>query len=81
MPSERKFYRTRFIVEVLSEEPIEGCELTDILRDCNEGDCVLYSNHSEQFQETGPIMAKLLEDCGSDAEFFQLTPEGEDKEE
>lgn len=82
MPSERKFFRTRFTVEVLSEDEISGgAELTDVLRECDIGDFVLHSIDRETFPETGPTMAKLLDDAGSDSEFFRLTPEGDDMDE
>lgn len=77
--SKRKFHRTRFTVEVLSEDPIpDGAELIHVLHECDEGDFVLHSVHSESFVETGEHMAKLLADCGSDESFFQLTSLGED---
>lgn len=78
-PSKRKFYRTRFTVEIMSEDPIpDGAELCQLLHECDTGDCVLHSISSETFEETGEHMAKLLVDCGSDESFFQLTSLGED---
>lgn len=78
MPSERVFYKTKFSFEVLSEAPIYDGELTDILHDCIHGDFSMGAVKREQQELDGPAAAKALEDQGSDPEFFQLTPEGDD---
>jgi hypothetical protein len=79
IPSNRKFYRTVFQVEVLSEEPYENNNLDTLYYDITEGHCsgkVTKIVHNEE--KTGPEIAKLLEAQSSEPEFFQLTPEGED---
>jgi len=79
MPSKRKFFRTSFTFDVLSEEEIpDGVEIANILRECAEGEYVCAGTSQEQKELTGPEMAKALEEAASDAEFFQLTPEGDD---
>lgn len=75
---ERKFHRHVYMVEVLSEEELPSMSLEDLHHEITEGHC------SGQFMETfhqkvgGPCMAKLLQEQGSDPEFFQLTDEGDD---
>lgn len=78
-PSKRKFYLTRFIVEVLSEGEIpDGVDMRDVMRECDEGEYVLHSTNTESIEHTPKNMAKLLNDAGSDPEFFQLDENGED---
>lgn len=81
MPSQRKFYRTIIQVEVLSEEPYEITDLEDIAYDVDQGDCSGITKIVSTETVGGPEITKLLEAQGSDPEFFQLTPEGEDIEE
>jgi len=75
---ERKFHRHVYMVEVLSEEELPSMSLEGLAYEINEGHC------SGQFMETfhqevgGPCMAKLLQEQGSDPEFFQLSSEGDD---
>ena len=80
--SERKFYRSVVQVEVLSEEPLKECLLTD-LDDLNyltsEGDCsgdIKITVHNEEVN--GPRMALLLQEQRSDPSFFGLTDDGND---
>lgn len=83
--SKRKFYKTVYQVEVLSEEKFDeddGMSLTDI-------DDEITNGHSsgrvikiiDNEEKTGEEMAKLLKEQGSDTEFFQLTDDGKDTEE
>lgn len=79
MAEPRKFYRHRYTLEVLSETQFDGdVELRDVLRECDEGELVLHSISHETFEETPQIMAKLLNDCGSEPGFFNLDDEGKD---
>ena len=81
MTSKRKFYKTVFSYEILSEDPIESFSLDDINYETQE---VRWSGQFlETKQETldGKEAAKALENQSSDPEFFNLTPEGNDLEE
>lgn len=78
--SKRKFYRNTFLVEVLTEEPIGSCPgLDTIQHQITDG---AWNGEVTHLQENRPVRArraaKLLQESGSDPEFFRLTPEGED---
>ena len=82
MTSKRKFYRSVFQVEVLSEKPISpDMDIRSIMEETIEGD---YSGKTTEVvwnaEVDGPTMAKLLQDQASDAGFFGLTEDGEDTE-
>lgn len=83
--SKRKFYRTVYQIEVLSEEKFDnegGMSLTDIDNAITDGDCsgrVTFIVNNEE--KTGKEMAELLKEQGSDPEFFQLDENGNDLEE
>ncbi len=83
--SKRKFYRTVYQIEVLSEEKFDnegGMSLTDIDNAITDGDCsgrVKFIVNNEE--KTGKEMAELLKEQGSDPEFFQLDENGNDLEE
>ena len=81
MPSKRKFYETTFTVRVLSEEDVQGWELRDVLRECEDGDLVLASIAAEPLEANGHVMAKLLIMAGSEEAFFRLTEDGDDMDE
>lgn len=79
--STRKFYRTVFQIEVLSEEelPIDMC-LRAVMSECEDGP---YSGDVQKRVETiidGRQAAKALQKQGSDPGFFGLTDQGEDTE-
>ena len=75
----RKFYRTLYTVEVLSEEPLpEGITLEDINYEIVEGGCSGVVTTSVEEVLDGAAMAKALKRQFSDPEFFRLTEDGED---
>lgn len=82
MTSKRKFYRTVFHYEVLSEEPIEdigNISLEDIDYECRVGSYSgAFYGEVEYSELTGSEMARALQAQGSDPEFFQLDKEGND---
>jgi hypothetical protein len=80
MSSNRKFYRTTLVYEVLSEEPYQFEGLNTLAYDVYEGhnSGMLVSENREEVD--GPTAARLLQAQGSDPEFFMLTPEGDDTE-
>lgn len=77
---ERTFHRQVYVVEVLSEEELPDMSLEDLAYEINEGHCSGQFLESFHQEVGGPCMAKLLQGQGSDPEFFQLTPEGDDTE-
>lgn len=83
MSSKRKFYQTVFRFEMLTEEPPrDNYSLADIHYETTEGHASgKFLANSIQITVTGPEMARLLLEQGSDPEFFCLTPDGEDTEE
>lgn len=79
MPSNRKFYRSVIQVEVLSEEPVDFDDLTEVDYQITEGDCSGFVTDVVTNEEVdGVRMAKLLEEQGSDPGFFGLDAEGND---
>jgi hypothetical protein len=78
MPSSRKFYRTVFTVEVLSEEEPEPVDLEVLNQQITDGPWsgVVTKGKSEEIG--GARMAELLQEQGSDPGFFELTDDGED---
>lgn len=82
MANTKKYYRTVYQVEVLSEEKFDdggGMSLTDIDEAITNGDCsgrvtTIVDNQAV----SGKEMVKLLKAQGSDPEFFQLDKEGND---
>ena len=78
--SKRRFHRTLIQVEVLSEEPYNPESLAEVANDIVQGDCSGKWDVKLQTEVTGRTMAKLLQDQGSDPEFFMLTEDGEDTE-
>ena len=80
--SKRKFYRNTFLIEVLSKDPISSCPSLETIRyQMNDGDWVGEVTHLKENRVVrARKMVALLDDMGSDSEFFCLTPEGEDME-
>lgn len=76
----RKFYKTTFTIEVLSEEPL-GDELTlsQIDYAITEGPCVGFTLLNRQEELTSKQMADALYEAGSDPGFFQLDDDGNEK--
>jgi hypothetical protein len=75
----RKFYRTVYTVEVLSEEPITvNVDLDDLNYMITDGDCSgkIETNGSDEID--GVTAAKLLMEQGSDPEFFRIDKNGND---
>jgi hypothetical protein len=78
-PSQRKFYRTVYTIEVLSEEIIpENASLNDVIEESTIGGYSMIVEKPTFAEVNGPTMAKLLLAQASDPEFFQLNQYGED---
>ncbi len=77
MASDKKFYKTVFSVEVLSEyRSVEASSLTTIAREIDQGD---WSGHVEVVEVkelTGKEAADALQEQGSDPGFFMLNEDG-----
>ena len=74
----RKFYRTTFIYEVLSEdEPVDNClDLRALQELTYYGDCVGRFGETRVNELTGKEAADVLYDFGSEPGFFLLDDEG-----
>jgi hypothetical protein len=74
----RKFYRTTFIYEVLSEdEPVDNCLDLGTLREVTHyGDCVGRFGETRVNELTGKEAADALYEFGSEPGFFLLDDEG-----
>jgi hypothetical protein len=82
MTSKRSFYKTTYVVEVLSEEPIpDQLTLGQVIAEAEEG------GYSSQVTSTttavldGPAAAQELLAQRSEPAFFRLTGDGDDLDE
>jgi hypothetical protein len=76
MPSQRKFYKTTLVVEILSEEPEYEFDPYRAVGDSARVSCDVKSEATVELD--GPAAAKALIDQRSDSEFFELDEEGND---
>lgn len=76
----RKFYKTVIKVEVLSEEPFDYDNLSDIHNQITDGDCSGEYTTTKITILTAKQAASTLIRQGSDPEFFQLDRNGNDLE-
>jgi hypothetical protein len=82
MMTKRKFYRTIFQVEVLSEEPYpQDADLSDIEQDTSTGPCVGEITCTGTEELNGKQAADALYAVRSEPGFFHLDDEGNDTEE
>jgi hypothetical protein len=82
MASKHKFYRTVYMVEVLSDEPVhfERLHEVDEARAKHEVSGSFWDEISNE-EVDGPTMATLLLHHASDPSFFGLDEEGNDLDE
>ena len=75
----RKFFKTRIVVEVISEEcPVSELGLADIAREITQGDCSGEIVDTQVISLTPSQAAQALIDQGSDPDFLglgEVTPE------
>jgi hypothetical protein len=78
--STRKFYKTVYTLEILSEEPLEGFlpSLMQLHYMITDGDCSGKMVSGDSVEIDGATAAKLLIEQGSDPEFFMLDEYGND---
>lgn len=77
--SKRKFYKTVFEIEVLSEEPLsDELSLEDVAYEITEGGCSGVVNRKGHKVLNGKQAAKALIAQASDPGHFRLTDDGED---
>lgn len=76
--SKRKFYRTTFTIEVLSDRQLGEVSLEQLAYLTDQGDCVGSALVGKEHKVSAKVMAGLLEDAGSDPGFFQLNDDGSD---
>jgi len=73
----RKFYKTVYEIEVLSEEKIpEWMSVEEIAYEITSGGCSAVFNHIKTQELTGKECAEELMNQGSDPEFFQIDENG-----
>ena len=78
----RTFYKTTFVVEILSEEPLpENTDLAEALAEADWGSYSADVKSQETVAVDGKTMAQLLKGQRSAPGFFRLDSEGEDDEE
>jgi len=78
----RRFYKTTFVVEILSEDLVpDEYDLKDCLEEAETGAYSGDVKSMESVEVSGPEMAKLLAEQRSDPGFFGLTNDGQDIEE
>lgn len=75
----RKFYKTRYVIEVLSEEPIpEVMDISQVIAEATDGNFSLDVTHITKTELDGKQAARALWKQGSATEFFQLDKDGRD---
>ena len=75
----RKFYRTKVVVTILSEEPLNpSMDLEAIHYAVKEGDCSGVTEMMDPTELDGKEAATELLAQGSDPEFFSIDRNGED---
>lgn len=80
--TKRKFYKTVIQVKVLSEQPYEYENLSQVASDISDGDCSgEIENTITNEKLNGKQAATVLQEQGSDPEFFRLDKDGNDLEE
>lgn len=79
--SKRKFYKTTFVVEVLSEEPLADMDLDEINYFITHGHGSGEMKRKPHKILDGRQAARALIKQASDPGFFRLTEKGEDEEE
>lgn len=79
--TDRKFYKTVFKLEVLSEEPIPpGMEWEHVINEAKEGDYCMRELGEKETVLNGKQAARALLLHGSIPDFFRLTKDGNDLE-
>ena len=74
----KTYYKTVFVVEVLSEEPIpEHLDFDDTMAEAMEGAFSRKVTRKKEVPLTGPEVAAELKDQGSDPAFFMLDDAGQ----
>ena len=75
--SDRKFFKTVFTVEVLTEdEPMPGCDLDALNYEITEGHASGRITREDPVELTAADAARRLIVHGSDPEFFRLSDDG-----
>jgi len=78
--SKRKFYQTKIVTTVLSEEPFEWDNLNDVAYAISRGDCSGHTKECDHKVLTAKQVVKALQAQGSEPGFFQLDDDGKDVE-
>jgi len=75
---ERKFFKTRIEVVVISRDPIEGVTLLDIDHMIDEGDAAGNWGHVDSKELTPQEAVEALKEIGSEPDFFNMDEYGND---
>jgi hypothetical protein len=79
--TERKFYETKVVVTILSEEELNpNLDLEQLHYAIRDGDCSGQTEIMEPKTLNGKEAVKALLNQASDPSFFRLTDDGEDLE-
>jgi len=65
-----KYYRSTIMLEVLSDRPINGLEIQQILNECDIGECVLAADSLDEQIISREEMIEAMHKAGSDPSFF-----------
>lgn len=77
--TDRKFYKSTITLVILSEDqPVDDLSMEALGYAVTEGDCVLHTRGDTYVEVPAAEMARLLDEAGSEPDYFMLTPEGED---
>lgn len=74
----RKFYKTKIVVEVLSEAPVNFDSLEEVAYSITDGGCSGQWNVVKTTELNGKQIVKALDAQGSASEFFMLDDKGND---
>ncbi len=81
MMTNRKFYKTVFTIEVLSEEPIpDTMDTSQVIFEATLGDFSMTEGERVETILNGKAAAEALKEQGSDPSFFRLNDAGVDQE-
>jgi hypothetical protein len=77
--AQKTLYRTRIVVEVLSEEPIGDVDMDTILNETRDGGWSGKNVTTEQDKPiSGEEAVKAVQEHGTDTEFFNMDENGEE---
>jgi len=76
--NKRKFFKTRIVVDVLSDEPYNPSTIAQVAYDITDGSCLGSWNVENSRELDGREAVVASEEMGSDCTWFDLDPDGSD---